>query len=272
VSADRSRARLSTAELAVRHAARLRAELVRLLYAISGTALITTPLAAITLAVIGWTRAPAGLVAAWLGYVLAVSVARALVVRRFRRLPAGQADVTTWSRRFIAGAAAAGLGWGAAGLLFFSETSSATWQMFLALVLAGVATAAVPVLAALMSAFLAFTIPTLLPIVARFFLEGSPVGFAVGTLGVVFGAGLGVSAWRMHQAIVGALVLAFENHDLVAELSVEVAERARAEAGLRDARDELEARVRERTEDLRTLIEASPLAIVELDTEGKVRT
>jgi len=53
---------------------------------------------------------------------------------------------------------------------------------------------------------------------------------------------------------------------------VEVEERARAEAGLRGARDELEARVGERTEDLRTLIEASPLAIIALDTEGKVRT
>ena len=281
----RAHSRLSTRELVARHAPRLRAELVRLLYASSGIALITTPLASITLAVIGSTRAPVALVAAWLGYVLAVAVVRAVIVRRYRRLPPEAVDVTTWSRRFVAGAAGAGLGWGLAGILFFSGTSAA-WQIFLALVLAGVAMAAVPVLAPVMAAFLAFTIPTLTPITARFLLEGGATGLAVGALGVVFGGGLAASAWRMHQAIVGALVLAFENHDLVAELSVEVAERGRAEAGLREARDKLEVRVRERTEELqrlvveqkraeeslRTLIEASPLAIVELDIRGTVRT
>ena len=281
----RARSRLSTKELVARHAPRLRAELVRLLYASSGIALITTPLASITLAVIGSTRTPFALVAAWLGYVLAVAVFRAAIVRRYRRLPPEAVDVTAWSRRFVAGAAGAGLGWGVAGILFFSGTSAA-WQMFLALVLAGVAMAGVPVLAPAMGAFLAFTIPTLLPITARFLLEGGATGLAVGALGVVFGGGLAASAWRMHQAIVGALVLAFENHDLVSELSVEVAERGRAEAGLREARDELEVRVRERTEELqrlvveqkrteeslRTLIEASPLAIVELDLHGTVRT
>ena len=113
------------------------------------------------------------------------------------------------------------------------------------------------------------------------------------TLGVLFGGGLGFSAWRMHQAIVRALMLAFENRDLVAELSVEVLERSRAEASVRTARDELEQRVRERTEELRrlleeqkrvdetlretseslrALIEASPLAIIELDTENNVKT
>src|SRR5581483_4103177 len=145
---------------------------------------------------------------------------------------------------FVAGAGAAGLGWGIAGFMFFS-TASIAWQMVLALVLAGVAMAAVPVLAPVMAAFFAFTIPALLPITVRFLLQGSSIGFALGALGVVFGAGLAVGAWRMHQAIVRALVLAFENHDLVAKLSREVAERARAEAGLREARDELEARVRD---------------------------
>ena len=126
-----------------------------------------------------------------------------------------------WCRRFVTGAAAAGLGWGAAGLLFFVE-SSVPWQMFLALVLAGVAMAAVPVLAPVMTAFFAFTIPTLLPIIARFLLQGQPTGLGMAALGVLFGSGLGFSAWRIHQGLVRALVLAFENRDLVAELSVEV--------------------------------------------------
>jgi PAS domain S-box-containing protein len=284
--------RFSTAELAARYAKLLRPEQVRLLYASSGIALVTTPAAALTLALVSWGRVPPGLSMAWLAYMLCVAAARALIVRRFQQVPADAIDVPAWCRRFVTGATAAGLGWGAAGILFFSETS-VPWQMFLALVLAGVAMAAVPVLAPVLTAFFAFTIPTLLPIIARFLLQGQPTGLGMAALGVLFGGGLGFSAWRMHQGLVRTLVLAFENRDLVAELSVEVLERRRAEANVRAARDELEQRVHERTEELRcllaeqkraeetlrqtseslrALIEASPLAIIELDMEQKVRT
>jgi len=275
----------STAELATRHARLLRIEQVRLLYRNSGIALVTTPVASITLAIVGWGHAPRALILAWLAYVLGVATARALIVRRFHERPPEAVHLSVWCRRFVAGAAAAGLGWGVAGLLFFSVTS-VPWQMFLALVLAGVAMAAVPVLSPVMPAFLAFAVPTLLPITARFLLEGPPTGLATAALGVLFGGGLGVSAWRMHQAIARSLLLAFENSDLVGELSVEVQERTRAEASLRAARDELEQRVQERTEELRrlfeeqkrvetslrALIEASPLAIIELDLQGIVKT
>ena len=94
-------------------------------------------------------------------------------------------DVPAWCRRFVWRAAAAGLGWGAAGFLFFSETS-VPWQMFLALVLAGVAMAAVPVLAPVLAAFFAFIIPTLLPITVRFLLQDQPTGLGMAALGVLF--------------------------------------------------------------------------------------
>jgi PAS domain S-box-containing protein len=165
--------RLSTAELRARHARLLRAEQVRLLYGSSGIALVTTPVAAITLTIVSWGQLPPGLAVAWLGYVLSVVAARTLIVRGFRRLPSDAVDVGAWYRRFVAGAAAAGLGWGAAGILFFSE-ASVPRQMFLALVLAGVAMASVPVLAPVMAAFLVFTIPTLLPITARVLKTWNP--------------------------------------------------------------------------------------------------
>ena len=81
------RSRLSTAELAARHAPLLRAEQVRLLYASPGIALVTTPIAAITLAIVSLAHVPARIALPWLGYVLGVAVARGLLVRRFQRLP-----------------------------------------------------------------------------------------------------------------------------------------------------------------------------------------
>src|SRR5262249_10852778 len=193
--------RFPTAELAARYAKLLRPEQVRSLDANSGIALITTPVAAVMLAIVNWEHVPPGLAMAWLSYVLSVAAARALIVRRFQQVTSDAVDVPAWCRRFVTGAAAAGLGWGAAGFLFFSETS-VPWQMFLALVLAGVAMAAVPVLASVLAAFFAFTIPTLLPITVRFLLQGQPTGLGMATLGVLFGGGLGFSAWRMHQALV----------------------------------------------------------------------
>src|SRR5215475_11066227 len=161
----------STAELAARYAKLLRPEQIRLLYTNSGIALITTPVAAIMLAIVNWEHVPSGLAMAWLSYVLSVAAARALLMRRFQQVPSDAVDVPVWCRRFVMGAAAAGLGWGAAGILFFSETLG-PWQMFLGLVLAGVAMAAVPVLAPVLGAFFAFAIPTLLPIMTRFLLQG----------------------------------------------------------------------------------------------------
>jgi PAS domain S-box-containing protein len=245
------RARSSSAEeLALRHAALLRAEQVRLLYANLGIALVTTPAASVTLVILRLSDVPFGLAAIWLGYVLTVALVRAFSLWRFRQVPGGKVDVAVWRRRFVVGAAAAGLGWGASGIVFFPETSM-PWQMVLALIVAGVATASVPVLASDMAAFLAFSIPTVAPITARFLMEGHAIGIGMAVLGTIFGGGLVFGAWRMHGAVVRALVLAFENRDLVTELSIEVAERARVEAEVRAARDDLERRVQERTEQLR---------------------
>ena len=46
-------------------------------------------------------------VLAWLGYVLSVAAARALIVCRFQQVPSDAVDVPAWYRRFVAGAAAA---------------------------------------------------------------------------------------------------------------------------------------------------------------------
>jgi hypothetical protein len=207
--------RVSTAERAAHYAKLLRPEQVRLLYASSGMALVTTPVAAVTLTLVSWGRVPPGLAIAWLSYVLSVAVARALLVRRFQQLTSDAVDVPAWCRRFVTGAMAAGLGWGAAGGLFFSA-ASVPWQMFLALVLAGVTMAAVPVLAPVLAAFCAFTIPTLLPITVRFLPHGPPIGLGMAAFGVLFGTGSRLQRPAPAPGAVWALVLAFENRDLVA--------------------------------------------------------
>jgi PAS domain S-box-containing protein len=228
----------------------VRTEQVRLVYANSRIALVTTPVAALMLAVVSWERTPTTALAVWLAWTLGVSAVRFALSRRFLALAVDAVDIAAWRRRFVLGALAAGIGWGGAGALLFPDVS-VRWQMFLGLVIAGVAMASAPVLSPVPAAFHAFVVPTVLPITLRFLLQGQAIGFATGALGLVFLSGLVLSAWRMHRTLAEALALSFENRDLVADLSVQVAERARAQAELRAAHDELEQRVEERTAELR---------------------
>src|SRR5690349_20526723 len=94
--------RFSTAELATRYAKLLRPEQVRLLYASLGIALVTSPVAAVTLAIVSWGRVPPGFAIAWLSYVLSVATARALMVRWFHQVTSDGVDVPAWRRRVVA--------------------------------------------------------------------------------------------------------------------------------------------------------------------------
>ena len=109
------------------------------------------------------------------------------------------------------------------------------------------------------TAFLAFFIPTVLPIIVRFLVQGGTVPVAMGVLGLSFAVALVAIARNFHASIVESLNLRFENYELIRSLSVakEQAEAAmhvakQAEEALRQAYQELERRVEERTAELST--------------------
>jgi two-component system cell cycle sensor histidine kinase PleC len=125
-------------------------------------------------------------------------------------------------------------------------------------------TGAVAVLSWVKTAFLVFLVPAATPIIVQFFLQGGDLFIAMGVMSVIFTVALLTMSRHLHASVTESLSLRFDKMDLIHNLSAsesqtavvnialreEVEERRRAELALRAARDELEARVQERTAEL----------------------
>ena len=241
-------------------AQQIEAEQTRLLYAQAPTGFVVTLLNSALVTVILRNEVAHPVLFAWFALMAAVTLARFLLVQLYRRAAPAAGQVRRWRTRFIIGASCAGLVWGGAGIFLFPRDSS-VHQLFLVFVLGGMITGAVAMLSWVKGAFLAFLVPTALPITVRFFTQGSEVFVAMGVLCLIFSGAL-LTIARHHQASVAeSLALRFENLDLIHHLSAserqakaasvalqeEVVVRRRMEEALRVARDDLEARVQERT-------------------------
>lgn len=123
----------------------------------------------------------------WLLFLVAVTAARYEVLRAFREtLRCAPLDYAAWKVYFLAGACAAGLVWGAAGVLLF-QPDSFTHQVFLAFVLGGMVAGAIPLLSAVDHAFACFAVPVVSSIGVRMLLVGDSVHLTMGLMILIFG-------------------------------------------------------------------------------------
>src|SRR6478735_5250028 len=91
----------------------------RLLYENANTGIIITILIAVLLGYAQWNAIPHVPVSLWVAYMLLVSAVRFMDVRRYRRAPPEETDHARQKARFVAGAALAGAGWGAAAIVLY---------------------------------------------------------------------------------------------------------------------------------------------------------
>jgi len=247
-----------TSSAASHRVQQIEAERVKLLYTQAPIGFVVTVLNAGVVVFILWGSVARSLLIAWLVLIVTITLLRFALVQRYRCAAATADQVHSWRTLFILGAGAAGIAWGAVGLLLFFPELMAH-QVFLAFVLGGMAAGAVGLLSSVRTAFLAFFIPTVLPVIVRFLVHGGTVPVAMGFLGLLFAGALLAIARNFHASIVESLNLRFENYELIRSLSVakEQAEAAthvakQAEEALRQAYQELERRVEERTAELST--------------------
>jgi len=217
----------------------IHAEQVRMLYAGAPTASLANTVNAAILVFLLWNALPHAALQGWLGVMCLVQAFRLALThfhQRAQRLPqlehghtyAGPLyryipQTARWDQWYLAGVAASGLLWGAAGFWLFPQ-HAADYQLALSFVLGGTVAGATAVLASLRWAFPLFALPALMPLSARFFLEGTAHDMAMGTLTLIFLLVLLNVAHLIHVTIVSSIRLRQENTDLVATLTAKTEE------------------------------------------------
>lgn len=195
----------------------VRSEQVRLLYHNAGAALLVNLVNA-ALLILAMTELLGTRLLYWLTALVAVTLARGLLVRAYRNSPGARTEPEPWARRFVAGSALAGVLWGAAGILIVSEGSMAH-QAFAAFILGGMSAGAIVTGASVTSAYLSFILPTLLPVAVLFLASGDRLHLVMGTMVLVFAAALLATGRHAERLVRNLLDLQVRNARINDELS-----------------------------------------------------
>jgi signal transduction histidine kinase len=183
----------------------------------------------------------------WAALVALVSVRLLSWWRLSQREALSSEELGLWQKRAFVGSLVSGTLWG--GGAFFLFPAEDIYQIFFAFVVGGMAAGAAAGLSYSLPTYFAFLLPSVLPLAARYVLEGTPVDIAMGAMVVVFAVALSLIARNQHKALTTALTLQFEKSHLAEELA--------------SVLQSLEQRVEERTNDLRIANEKLTLEIAE---------
>jgi signal transduction histidine kinase/ActR/RegA family two-component response regulator len=181
-------------------------------------------------------------VAAWLLYMLSVSVARSLLVRRYWQASPTDTESGRWNTAFVVGTALGAAGWGAGAVLLYPSGRPMN-EILVVFTVGGVMLGGASLLAARPEAFITFLVPAGLLTSVRLASEADEDHLMMGLLGAIFTVALVITTWRFHLSIESSLKLRFANEDLIESLRKAKDD---AEALNRD----LERRVRDRTAEL----------------------
>ncbi len=212
----------------------------------------------------------------WFSCALVSSGIRLGLFRAYRRSTSRYTKPEKWNFLFIATLFFAGAVWGLAAILIF-PSDSIGHQAFLAFVTGGMVAGAVGAFTAVMTAFLAFSLPALLPICIRFFLLEGELHAAMGAMMLLFLVIMILTAARMHKDILHLLALKYERTALIADLQQEIAQRKAAQEELNRQKELVEKTVTQRTAELlrseekyRILVENISDVIFAVDLQGTI--
>jgi len=203
---------------------RVRAEQIRMVYLHSPTTTGGSLVAGAFLIAVMWNTVSRPILLGW-GAALAIHQAFRMV--NYRRYLAANPDPAAshyWGRLYILATTIAGCIWGSAGILFYVPESTLS-QVYLCLILFGIASLTIPTLSLFAPAFYPLVVLVLLPFIVRLLSSGHVEQIALAVpliialvLAITFGR-------RINRLIDESIRHAFENQALI-----EIAQRARLEA------------------------------------------
>jgi len=244
---------------------RVYAEQVRQLYRLSRPAYLGTLINSSILVFALWGIVSGTLLGAWLCAMFLVTGARFLLYRAHRGTNPPDEEAHRWARRFVMGTGAAGLLWGLAGSVLY-PVSSLPHQFLVIFLIGGMMVAAMVVLGPLRQAFLTYVLPAFIPLIAMVFAQGTTLHLFMGVLIIVLlGVVLGTSP-VLAQIVRESLRVKFENSMLVEQLSQanrELSERISAQQSAEEV-------LRQTSQKLEALIDASPISIMARDQNLRI--
>ncbi|OGA33037.1 MAG: hypothetical protein A3G80_06510 [Betaproteobacteria bacterium RIFCSPLOWO2_12_FULL_62_13b] len=242
------------------------AEQVKLLYRLSKPAYVGTLINVMVIAVALRNVTPLPSLLIWIALVTVATLARYLLFKAYFARPRQAEEALLWANRFSVSALVMGCMWGLLGSVLMPQEAIMYQFLIVFLIVAMVASAMV-VLTPVKLPLLAFSLPALLPVIFAMFVNGGDVHFYMGILLLVFVMVLLGTYPIIHETHVASLRMRLENNALIDHLS-EANRRQTEQLEQQKITDEA---LRQSTQKLEALIDASPLGIAVFDLEAKVQ-
>jgi PAS domain S-box-containing protein len=152
----------------------------------------------------------------WVVTYLLIQVPRGYLVLVFPSRTSAE-SIIGWGRKFCALTVVSGLIWGLAAIIAFPATSH-VHQMFLAIALAGMASAAAAVYSPVKVCYGPAVLAILFPLSIRYFYEGGEINLFIGASIMIFATVLVLAGRQINSVVTESLRLQFEKNDLVESL------------------------------------------------------
>ena len=202
------------------------------------------------LSLILWDVSPRTAVVIWFVLLICISLVRYFLQIRYSNLVPSLEDAKKWENLFLLTLAVSGMVWGSAAIFLFPPDSIGH-QVFIVFVLGGMVAGSVGVFSVVISAFFAFSIPALLPVMIVLFSLNDKIHVTMGFMLLLFWMIMLLTAKSLNQTLITSLGLKHENIDLVSGLQDEIEERRKIEKELLRKNEEIEAIVEARTRELK---------------------
>ena len=213
-----------------------------------------------------WDSRTRDLVLFWWGLVLVVTAARAALYLGYRSATNKLGEARQWLRWLAISALANGVNWGFAGAVFFPSHTDEQ-QVFLAFLLAGIASAGIPTYAASWPMFAMYSGAIVLPFTYVLANFGNRLFAEIALLvPLLYLVNVGI-AYRLNQVFYSGYRLRHAYGRLTEDYTALNRRLEQQLVELEEARRQVEASGRK----LALFAERAPIAVLELDAEGHIQ-
>lgn len=160
------------------------------------------------------------MIGVWASAVIALSVYRIFMWRRFSKAPKAGRALLKFTRMHVAAMAANGVLWGSLAPIF--AVSGMMSNAYLPFILAGMSAAAIASAGASWKSVLAFNVPTLAAAAVSYGLFADRDGLLIAAVIILYGVATTYLAWSMQQMIMRSIRLRSRNDHLLSALTKQV--------------------------------------------------